>query len=50
MMSMKGPDDRTVDDAKEDGADETNGDEPVVPLAAAVAAGYDAALENLGRV
>ena len=47
---MKGADDRTSDGASDGAADETTGDEPVVPVAAAVAAGYDAALENLGRV
>ena len=47
---MKGADDRTADGASDGALDETKGDEPVVPVAAAVAAGYDAALENLGRV
>ena len=46
---MKGADDRTADGASDGALDETKGDEPVVPVAAAVAAGYDAALENLER-
>ena len=48
MEGLNKTDDRTADDARDDGADETKGGE--VPVASAIAAGYDAALENLGRV